>query len=340
MKFFKWCVKCVGAGIVAVIILSVILCAYSLTPVHEANPNANTDYVWPANSVWVKMTEGMAYGRFDNNGYNNMEVVEQPDVLLLGSSHMEATDVLQTENVGYLLGQKLSPDYSVYNLGISAHTLYKVCHYLPTNLELYKDSAKLAIIETSTLRMDKTWADRIINHKVKYTESHSDGIIAKMQKVPFLRMVYHQIQHGLLDLLFPKRQAASETVETTTEAVEIDEDAYDRFFAYLADLKEEYGVELLIFYHPEESLKEDGSIEFFDNQYEPYFSKYAEKYGIDYVNMEDTFARMYEEGHHVPHGFATGLLCDGHLNRFGHAAIADRLFEEIMKMKENGILCK
>lgn len=340
MKLLKWCVKCAGAGIAAVVIVSVLLCAYSLTPVHEANPNGNTDYVWPANSVWIKMTEGTACGRFDENGYNNVEVVEQPEILLLGSSHMEATDVMQTQNVGYLLGKKLSPDYSVYNLGISAHTLYKICHYLPTNLELYKDSAKLVILETSTLRMDKTWADRIINHKVKYTESHSNGIVAKMQKIPFLRMVYHQVQHGLLDLFFPKRNAGADIVESVNETVEIDEDAYDRVFAYLEELKEQYGVEILIFYHPEETLKEDGTIEFFDNQYEPYFSEYAEKYGIVYVNMEDSFAEMYGKEHHVPHGFATGALCEGHLNRYGHAAIADRLYEEIMSMEENGRLCK
>lgn len=103
MKIIKGFGKILFAGILSIIILSLLLCLYSVTPVHIENKKRNTDYVWPANSVWVKMTEGTAYGKFDENGYNNKTVVNNPDIIVLGSSHMEALNVMQDQNASYLL---------------------------------------------------------------------------------------------------------------------------------------------------------------------------------------------------------------------------------------------
>ena len=75
------------------------------------------------------MTEGIAHGRFDANGYNNLAVIENPNILLLGSSHMEAVNVNQDENIAFLLANELNGTHSVYNLGISGHNFIKVCKY-------------------------------------------------------------------------------------------------------------------------------------------------------------------------------------------------------------------
>ncbi len=62
IRFCKGVLKTIAALIAAVAILSGLMCLYSLTPVHADNPNGNTDYVWSANSVWVKATEAWRSG--------------------------------------------------------------------------------------------------------------------------------------------------------------------------------------------------------------------------------------------------------------------------------------
>lgn len=108
MKFIKGLLKVIASGIVAVAIICGLLCFYDIKPIHKENPKGNTDFVWLPNSIWVKATEGIAFGKFDANGFNNKSVISNPDIIVLGSSHMEAFNVMQNENSAYLLSQKLN----------------------------------------------------------------------------------------------------------------------------------------------------------------------------------------------------------------------------------------
>ena len=95
--------KFLGAGLVAILLLCLILAFYVYYPIHVANPRKNTDYVWSSGAIYFKTSEGIGWGRFDDNGFNNVSVIESPDVLVLGSSHMEASYVLQSENATAVL---------------------------------------------------------------------------------------------------------------------------------------------------------------------------------------------------------------------------------------------
>ncbi len=86
-QFSKWICKCIIAGIIAIALLSIIFIPYSTLPVHISNEKGNTDYVWPANSVWMTMREGISHGRFDEWGYNNKAAINNPDIIIVGSSH-------------------------------------------------------------------------------------------------------------------------------------------------------------------------------------------------------------------------------------------------------------
>lgn len=348
MKTGKMVLKVIAAGIVAVTVLSVLLCVYDFLPAHVDNPRKNTDYVWPANSVWFKATEGIAYGRFDANGFNNLVVVENPDVILLGSSHMEATNVKQKESTAYILGEKLKGQYSLYNMGVSGHNIYKVCQYLPKNLELFDVVPQIVIIETSKVQLLPDRVKDVVFATVEYTKSHDGGVIGKLQKIPFFRALYHQVEGGLLDLFLPN-DASTEEQENDSddvsdfsdeESTAVDEEAYEILFSYLKNIEEKYGTQIIIVYHPSETLEKDGSISFGNIEFAEAFSTYSEKYGISFVDMTDRFEKMFYVNHHVPHGFCTGKLAKGHLNKYGHAAIADELFKEIVKLKESKELCR
>ena len=340
MRFIKNIIKYIVAGITATIILSVILSFYFCWSGHIANKLGNTDYVWPANSIWMKMNEGIAWGRFDANGFNNLEVIDNPDVIILGSSHMEAAFLMQDENVGYLLGEKLKDEYTVYNMGISGHNFFKISQYLPNNLTLYDNSPEFTIMETSTVDLTNESVDEVIQSSVEYTPSYTKGIMVEIQKSPFFRLLYRQIQEGLFDLFMPEKKAAEAKADSIQIKMEetiddIDVNAYNRLFKYLSDLQKKYGTNIIIFYHPTEQLNPDGSIEFENDKSLEIFSQTAEEYGIKFINMADDFEKMYYEEHHVPHGFITGRLGAGHLNKYGHAAVADALYDAIKELEED-----
>ena len=334
MQAIKNFLKFIFAGIVAVAILCVILIPYSLTPVHIENSKGNTDYIWPSNAPWCKMTEGVAWGRFDENGYNNIEVVENPDILVLGSSHTEAVNVLQSQNFAALLGEMFEDVYTIYNMGISGHFFLKVCKYLPKTIELNPE-AKYIIIETSDVAFEQWDVDRLLNGTVEYTPSNSKGLIGLLQKLPFFRLTYHQITGGLLDLLIPQKTQGSNTSAMLIEKPLPNESVYDALFTYIQDILQDVNTKLIIMYHPTGTLLEDGSVTFGDNDASlAMFRDKCNAYGFSFVDMTQPFTEMYEKEHKLPHGFITGTIGSGHLNADGHAKIAAEVAECIWMLEE------
>ena len=322
-------VKIGAAGAVAVVILSVLMLGYSFIPVHIENPVSNTDYIWPAGSVWFRVTEGIGYGKFDDNGFNNPEVIEHPDILLLGSSHMEAQYVPQSDSVSAVMNDLFAGEHEVYNLGISGHTIYKTCQYLPKNIELYRDSVKYVILETFFVSLTQEDVDNVLNHTVKYASSKHNPVMQFVNEVPGLRIMDHQRKVGFFDLFKDSGSRPSvfsiDGDEYSSEVSASDLPAYDRLFQYLEDIEKDTGVELIIYYPPTETFDDEGHILFEEgNAYEA-FAAAAEAHNIDFVDVADDFTKMFYEEHHVAHGFCTGKLGVGHLNSYGHRASAEAL---------------
>ena len=323
----------VAAWIVSAVILSLLLLLYSVTPVHVENTKGNTDYVWTPNSIWIKATEGIAFGQYDAQGFNNENVIENPDILILGSSHMEASNVLQTENAAYILKELLKEKYSVYNMGISGHHFFKTCQYLPKNLSLFSKSPKYIVIETSTVNVSEKNIDDIKNKTVKHTKSYDSGIIGTLQKVPYFRLVYFQYDGGLLKIFAPNRE--KKKFAQSKDDV-IDPKPYHQLFEYLRNLEKEYGTQIIIAYHPTGKIQKDGSIEFKSSERKNLFSRISKEYGITFVDLTDDFEKMFYEEHHVAHGFVTGKIGSGHLNRYGHECMAKAVYKSIKELeKEN-----
>lgn len=323
--------KIVFAGIAALLILSLLFSCYFRVPVHRVNPNGNTDFVWEPNSSWVRITEGYSWGNFDENGYNNVEVISDPDIIVVGSSHMEATNVMQDEGTAYVLGELLQGKYTVYNLGISATDFYKVCQYLPQTLAMYDECPRYIIIETSTTAVTGEQLEKILEHSIEPLSSYDSGIVANMQKIPFLRMVWFQIQNGLLDMMFPMPdyEKGEDGEMQTANKVVWDDQTYDDLFAYLGALQAQYDTQFIIFYHPMEQLNSDGSIYFAADESTELFERGCVNQDIIFVNMADKFTEMYYEQNRVPHGFSNGRLGYGHINKYGHQAIAQAIYEVI-----------
>lgn len=166
MKIVKGFGKFILAGLLACIISSLILCFYSLTPVH----------------------------------------IENPDIIIVGSSHVEGKNVTQKENMSFILNDMFEGKHEIYNMGISGHHFYKTCQYIPASLDRFEVTHKLVLVESAIVELSKEQVEAAINGTVEFSPSHSEGLIALLQKIPILRVLYYQMEEGLLDLFMPELQ--------------------------------------------------------------------------------------------------------------------------------------
>ena len=118
-KGMKCFTKLVLATMLAILVLSGVCLLYDHSGIHVASKEGATDYVWEKKQYKATMREGYSWLSMDLNGYNNVfDYSNSPDILLMGSSHMEAVNVAKDKNVGYLVNQGI-PEYRTYNIGIS-----------------------------------------------------------------------------------------------------------------------------------------------------------------------------------------------------------------------------
>lgn len=110
-------------GSTALFILLIYVLCFNNSGVHITNTTNATDYKWEANQRKSKTDEGYAWVTLDEDGFNNYLISDSIDVLLMGSSHMEAFNIKQDENVGALLSETIK-DKNIYNIGVSGHTIY------------------------------------------------------------------------------------------------------------------------------------------------------------------------------------------------------------------------
>lgn len=338
MKIVKCFGRLIAASVVATLILSLILSVYNMVPQRVENQFHNTDYCWEPNSIWLSMVEGISYGKYDANGFNNLEVVDNPDVLIVGSSHMDAAQVPQKQSTFYYLSQMLEDRLTVYNMGTAGHTFAKLCDYLPKSLEAYKKVPKYILIETYSTVVSDTDANNILNHTVNKTPVSNNRILKLLDRVPFFHVIFYQLDGGLIKKLsddgaeYPSAKQDSDNIDS--KKTEIDKAPYDEVFGYLEALQKEYNTQIVIFYHPTEEFNADGTVTFTHNDTYDTFFESAIEHNIAFVDTTAEFEDMYARDHSVPHGFITGKIGEGHLNPDGHYAVAKSLYQAIAQMEE------
>ena len=121
---FCMLLKLIGSALTALVLLSLFSILYQNTGVHISNPTGETDYVWLPHQLKTTATEEFSWNQMDGAGFNNAyPSSDEINILIMGSSHMEAANVAGDKNVAYLLNEAI-PDMYSYNIGISGHTIY------------------------------------------------------------------------------------------------------------------------------------------------------------------------------------------------------------------------
>ena len=318
MKIFKGILKIVISMILAAAILSVISFCYNRTSPHVASGNGETDFKWTSEALMTTMAEGFSYLQMDENGYNNQTALDKIDVLIMGSSHVEAMQVDSDENMtAYFNGIS---DYSAYNIGISGHDIYRCVDNVEEALETYKPE-KYLVIETSTIEFDKDEMLAVLEGKPEKAGSADTGIKKYIQLIPCLKPILNNI---LLWKDAGKKSGKGEAGEFIEEA-----DYHDVSYRFLNKVSESAAaanVTPILLYHPSENLDDDGTVSYnIDEKYLNNVSGICSELGIVFADMTQDFKELYRNQNVLAHGFTNTEIGKGHLNEYGHRAIAERL---------------
>lgn len=324
--------KLIISGIISIGILSVFTYFYKYTGVHIKNGSKATDYKWEPNQVMSTMVEGFARFKMDKNGFNNAICKdENPDILVMGSSHMEAAQMQPDENVAYLLNMGL-PNYYTYNIGTSGHTIYNCVKNIKNAVDVYKPN-KYIIIETSLVDLNVNDMKKVINDTYPTIQSYDSGILYEIQRtIPAVKELYKSVDDW--------REVGKNNNESKKNTQDKYNEEYvevlNQFISKASQPINQENIELIIVYHPGTFVDKDGvfqeqknlkAIETFENA--------CNENGVKFINMTSDFKKLYENEKILAHGFSNTSVGSGHLNKYGHKEIANRLIDYIKKNEED-----
>ena len=322
--------KILIAGSLALAILNLFSYFYrgGLPRIADETMAAPVRYV--PDSFYSVMTEGISIGRYDKNGFNNAYPAKDViDYLCLGSSHMEAKQVMPDQNTIYLLNELLNSDGGegyAYNIGVAGNLLPACVNRLHYAVRTYR-LQKAVLLETGLLDFSQQEITYALGEPAvgDLQYAFSGGIMGLVRKLPFIRLVYLQYQ----DLMTNRADEAAAGAESGLPAV-FDSAAYTEKMTPLIEkaVQDAGGLPVVIFYHPKLLIDRDGSATTDgDPDMIRQFRTICEDEGVYFIDMSERFLREYEENHILPNGFANSSAGKGHLNRYGHAMIAQELYE-------------
>ena len=311
-------------------------------PVHSESETNSTDYVWEKNKFYSRGTEGFALGRTDANGFNNISAENSinPEILIMGTSHTEGFNVAQDENYSYLINNLMNDagmNMNTYNIGISGHRITTCLNNLKNAVEEFNPS-RYVILEVTTTEMSVDEINQVSEGTVKKIHSSANPILIFLQKIPFVRCVYSQIDKMGLEINLPTfKKDQKKTNQESLVAADTDEEyrlALNLLMEQIGDIAMENDVKLIIFNHSDLRIDTDGKVIPMQRSGKSMmFEEACRKNGIEFLDMYDAFSENYSETYHLPHGFSNTAVGKGHLNKFGHEVIANELYELIKDLE-------
>ena len=278
--------------------------------------------------------EGFGNTTIDSNGFNNDISFDYSDarILCVGSSQTEAQNVYTNKNYVSLLNAR-HPEMRAYNLGVSASTFRKAFFRIPA-LKEYFPNAKIICFEINSM---PTVDDlRYLNNLMSKDEVIPEDISWKsgnrfkqfISSVPLCRLLWQQTNHKLENL--NKNDKVLPLQHT-----HIDGEYYQLLTSVISHAKRQAGdSQIVIFTLDFLKLKSDGTSEICeDNGEREAFGKVCASQEIVFITTAEAFKRMYSEEHRLPNGFLDSPLGTGHLNEYGHQAIAN-ILEPVFNQEE------
>ncbi len=318
--------KIVLSGFISLIVLSFISVLYYNYGIRKTNHTGATDYYWE-NRFYCQMYEGFGVGYRDRWGFNNsygMPDSEKVDVLLMGSSQMEANNVPWKCSAAYRVNDLFRSnkyDINVYNIAMEGHDLSRQIHNLPDALDEYNPSGFVILEQMGEPDFDNIL--KCIEGGYERSPAFDTGWIYYFQRIPYFRIARKQLSN--IKMAFSAADNGSET-GGTREMIR-PQDCLTvkkkRILKYISDVCNEHNCTPVLLY-----LSGRGSGGGFAKYYDidSEWVELCRENGVVFIDTDDEFEKDMNEKGILPYGFWGGEYGSGHLNSNGHAAVARTLF--------------
>lgn len=319
----KWIVKLLCSTIVAFIVLGIFCLIYYNVPVHYNNPDGSTDYIWDSNYLYARMTEGIGYGKTNNEGLMNEFDYKEGmniDVLVMGSSHIENQYIPMKDNVVSLLND-MDSEKTYYNLGVSGHNFRTCVSNLKSALDKYKPD--YVVIETDTIMFDNNDIISVINGDFEKISSSSNKLLIALQHNPLIRLSVSQIESFIDNSLNIKYDIAYQNNN-------LDKEYTGKLLKYIDSVAKEFNCQVIILYHPTIMTYDRVGFKYqIPDKTVSSFAELCQQYDIDFLNMSERFETEYRKDFTLPYGFINSRTAFGHLNVEGHRMMAEEIYNLI-----------
>ena len=332
--------KSVIAGIISIILLSIFSLIYYNPPVATQQSDLVTNFKFKENSNWSYMMEGFGFGTTDELGYNNAYYTDcsEPDIVFVGSSHLEALQVPQKDNCVYLLNEKFDKDNLPYNdfkclnLGVSANAFEVSVSNFPYITDKYKD-AKYIVIETYNVEFSSAMLDEIAEGKFHNPEVEK-GLVHKIARsIPYIRLIYKKINEITTDEVYvvPDTKDIRKDDEINIYTEKMNDILYE-----LSKKSAENDIKLVILLHQRFWVDVNRNIVTENSpEYIEAFKKCCDRNNIEVIDATKPMIESYRGNFDFSYGFFNTAPGEGHLNKTGHRIIAEKVYESINEMEEN-----
>ncbi len=273
------------------------------------------------------MTEGFAWGFSNNEGYYNdfdYKTGMSIDILVMGSSHMEALQFQTKYNATKILS-KLSQKIA-YNLGISGHNFLTCASNLRAAVQKYKP--KFVLIETATVNFSEKSLREVLEGRRAKIPAYDKGVLSMLRRNNFFRLMYAQFFQNFFKTYIVGIQKSSPAVANDNGTM------LTKLLNQMSSTVANAGAKLIIAYHPSVSLTKDGSLKIEgDPEAVRIFAEACKTNGIYFIDMSERFLREYNENYTLPYGFFNSSVGKGHMNKDGHRMFAEEIYKLMQRIE-------
>ena len=333
MNLICICVKLTISFFIAIVFCSFFCYIYCNPPRTRLSLTGSTGFVGIPGCFFSDWREGGSCGVTDKKGFRNLASVpyEEPGILLMGSSHMEAVNVSQNKSCSALINEKLPHTLVLFNIGQSGNFFPDCTCWMRAAMSEFHPR-KYVIIETPNIEFDNILLGRIASGQYRPVTKtfYSRNFVDVIQRIPLFRALGKQF-------LTMKSQNALRDSHKADPTVF--PDYYPQLKSWLAQIalcaSEYHIVPIILYYSHFTFQRELGEQHYLTENPRAldYFREACEENGIKFIDMTEDFERHFHETYEPAYGFINTAPGAGHLNKVGHRLIADRLYKEIMEME-------
>lgn len=288
-------------------------------------------------------------GKFNIHGIPDISTLEdKKKVAFWGDSFVEAWQVNDQEKMAQVFTKRcaLRGEDSLIGFGVGRSGASIADYYF--DIPRYEDAIKGIIAHCIIFSQSgDILPDQATSLFSTFVSSPEFRLIEKKPPIPGNPNLVARLSRYHLDFLakaivslreqfplsfFPVRHSLGTGEHARANLQEKEPQQVEKAYSFLIKkFQQQTNIPIFFVYLPRVPRIENGRVVLSnpDKEVKESFSRVCKKYHVGFVDMSDTFIKFYQDTGRFPRGFSNSRPSLGHLNRYGHALVAEKVCQYI-----------